>query len=162
LPAISSAGTAPSSGVARPAIARLEVVLSHVRSQGYCVIEGECLRGQNKDASAPPTQRAHELMRFLTDPAVSAIIPPWGGELAIELLRPIDFEALRSVSPKWLLGYSDLSAPCSYRSRSSPAGQLHPGTVGRLTVGRSHPPVVRRVAEDDLTEEGRHQIYARP
>jgi len=101
--------TAPSSGVSRPAIARLEVVLSHVRSQGYRVIEGECLRGQHKDASAPPAQRAHELMRFLTDPAVSAIMPPWGGELAIELLGLMDFEALRSVSPKWLLGYSDLS-----------------------------------------------------
>jgi muramoyltetrapeptide carboxypeptidase len=134
-------GTALSTGVSRLAIARLEVVLSHVRSQGYHVIEGERLHGQHKDASAPPTQRAHELMRFLTDPAVSAIIPPWGGERAIELLRPIDFEALRSASPKWLLGYSDLSAPCSYRSRSSPAGRLHPGTVGRLPVGRSHSPV---------------------
>lgn len=78
-------------------------------SQGYRVIEGERPRGQHKDASAPPAQRAHGLMRFLTDPAVSAIMPPWGGELAIELLRLMDFEALRSVSPKWLLGYSDLS-----------------------------------------------------
>jgi muramoyltetrapeptide carboxypeptidase LdcA involved in peptidoglycan recycling len=78
-------------------------------SQGYRVIEGERPRGQHKDASAPPAQRAHGLMRFLTDPAVSAIMPPWGGELAIELLRLIDFEALRSVSPRWLLGYSDLS-----------------------------------------------------
>jgi muramoyltetrapeptide carboxypeptidase len=101
--------TAPSSGVSRPAIARLEVVLSHVRSQGYRVIEGQCLRGQHKDASAPPAQRAHELMRFLTDPAVCAIMPPWGGELAIELLGLMDFEALRSVPPKWFLGYSDLS-----------------------------------------------------
>ena len=48
-------------------------------------------------------------MRFLTDPAVSAILPPWGGELASELLDLLDFESLQSVSPKWFLGFSDLS-----------------------------------------------------
>ena len=53
--------------------------------------------------SAPRTTR------FLLDPAVAAIFPPWGGELASELLESIDFEALRSVQPKWLLGYSDLT-----------------------------------------------------
>jgi hypothetical protein len=54
-------------GTGRDPIARLEVVLSHVRSQGYRVIEGERLRGQRKDASALAAQRAHELMRSLTD-----------------------------------------------------------------------------------------------
>ena len=101
--------TAPSSGVSAPAHARLDLVLSSLRAQGYRVIEGDCLRGQHKNASAPRDQRAHELMGFLTDPAVTAIMPPWGGELAIELLCLVDFEALRSIPPKWLLGYSDLS-----------------------------------------------------
>lgn len=101
--------TAPSSGVSAPTLARLDLVLTHLRAQGFRVIEGECLRGQHKDASAPCDQRAHELVRFLTDPAVAAIMPPWGGELAIELLDLIDFAALSSMPPKWLLGYSDLS-----------------------------------------------------
>ena len=101
--------TAPSSGVSGPALARLDLVLDHLRNSGYRVVEGSCLRIQHKDASAPRDQRAQELMRFLVDPTVSAILPPWGGELASELLELLDFEALRSVSPKWLLGYSDLS-----------------------------------------------------
>jgi muramoyltetrapeptide carboxypeptidase LdcA involved in peptidoglycan recycling len=101
--------TAPSSGVSGPALARLDLVLDHLRHSGYRVVEGSCLRSQHKDASAPRDQRAQELMRFLVDPTVSAILPPWGGELASELLELLDFEALRSVSPKWLLGYSDLS-----------------------------------------------------
>lgn len=67
------------------------------------------MRHQHKDASAPRGQRAQELMRFLIDPAVSAILPPWGGELASELLDLLDFESLQSVSPKWFLGFSDLS-----------------------------------------------------
>lgn len=84
-------------------------MLSHIRSRGFDVVEGDCLRGQYKDASAPREQRAKELIGLLLDPSVAAIFPPWGGELASELLESIDFEALRSVEPKWLLGYSDLT-----------------------------------------------------
>jgi muramoyltetrapeptide carboxypeptidase len=101
--------TAPSSGVSGPAIARLDLVLNHLRNLGYRIVEGRCLRGEHKGASAPREQRAQELMRFLTDPNISAILPPWGGELASELLELVDFEMLRSVQPKWLLGFSDLS-----------------------------------------------------
>lgn len=101
--------TAPSSGVSGHAVLRLDLVLDHLRALGYKVVEGQCLRNEYKSASAPREQRAQELNRFLRDPAVSAIFPPWGGELASELLELIDFEALRDVAPKWLLGFSDLS-----------------------------------------------------
>lgn len=101
--------TAPSSGVSGPAIARLDLVLEHLRSLGYRIVEGKCLRNEHKDASAPREQRAQELMQFLVDPNVSAILPPWGGELASELLELLEFELLRSVQPKWFLGFSDLS-----------------------------------------------------
>ncbi|HAW88208.1 MAG TPA: LD-carboxypeptidase, partial [Enterococcus sp.] len=32
--------------------------------------------------------------------------PPWGGELLIEILDSVDFDALQ---PKWIVGYSDIS-----------------------------------------------------
>lgn len=101
--------TAPSSGVSGAALDRLDLVIAGLRARGYRVVEGRCLRAQYKDASAPRRERAQELLRFLHDPAVSAILPPWGGELASELLEDIDFQALRAVPPKWLMGFSDLS-----------------------------------------------------
>lgn len=101
--------TAPSSGVAAPDHARLDRVLAHLRDQGFRVLEGQCLRAQHRDASAPKAMRAAELMRFLADPDIAAIFPPWGGELASELLEALDFEGLRTAKPKWLLGFSDLS-----------------------------------------------------
>ena len=101
--------TAPSSGVSGAALARLDLVLDYLRSRGYRVVEGECLRNEINSASAPRAQRAQELLRVLNDPQVSAVFPPWGGELASELLALIDFEALSDLEPKWLLGYSDLS-----------------------------------------------------
>lgn len=102
--------TAPSSGVSGVAtLARLDRVLDHLRTQGYRVGEGECLRNEHNNASAPRHARAAEFARFLRDPDVSAILPPWGGELASEILELVGFEQLRDVPPKWVLGYSDIS-----------------------------------------------------
>jgi len=101
--------TAPSAGVTGPALARLDLILEQLRARGYRVVEGQCLRSEHKDASAPLEQRAREFDYFLRDRNVSAIFPPWGGELATELLDLLDFKALREVAPKWLLGYSDVS-----------------------------------------------------
>jgi len=101
--------TAPSSGVAGAALRRLDLVLQHLREQGYRVMEGQCLRSDDKHVSAAATRRAAELSAFLTDPEVAAIFPPWGGELATEVLDLLDFEGLRHLRPKWFMGYSDLS-----------------------------------------------------
>lgn len=48
-------------------------------------------------------------MGFLTNPDVAAIMPPWGGELATELLPLLDFRTLAERPPKWLCGFSDIS-----------------------------------------------------
>lgn len=101
--------TAPSSGVAGAALRRLDLVLQHLREQGYRVMEGQCLRSDDKHVSAAATRRAAELSAFLTDSEVAAIFPPWGGELATEVLDLLDFEGLRHLRPKWFMGYSDLS-----------------------------------------------------
>jgi muramoyltetrapeptide carboxypeptidase LdcA involved in peptidoglycan recycling len=101
--------TAPSSGVTGAALERLDLVLQHLRHQGFRVIEGRCLRQDHLSVSAPREERAAELWQFLQDPEVAAIFPPWGGELATEILELLDFDALVSATPKWLLGYSDLS-----------------------------------------------------
>ena len=101
--------TAPSSGVEAPLHPRLDLTLAHLRSQGFRVEEGRCLRQETRSASAPATQRAAELMQCLLRDDVAAIIPPWGGELAIEILDLLDWQALAATRPKWLLGFSDTS-----------------------------------------------------
>ena len=101
--------TAPSSGVLPALHPRLNLVIAHLRAQGFEVEEGDCLRDEKRSASAPATQRATELMQLLLRDDVDAIFPPWGGELAIELLDLLDWHALKSAKPKWLIGYSDTS-----------------------------------------------------
>jgi muramoyltetrapeptide carboxypeptidase len=43
---------------------------------------------------------------MLQDSAIDLILPPWGGELLIEVLEYVDFER---IAPKWIMGYSDIS-----------------------------------------------------
>ena len=45
---------------------------------------------------------------MLTDPEVAAVVPPWGGETAIDLLDQLDWDALAEVEPTWLVGWSDI------------------------------------------------------
>ena len=101
--------TAPSSGVEPPLHPRLDLVMGHLRAQGFVVEEGACLRAETASASAPADARAAELMRFLLRDDVDAVFPPWGGELAIELLDRLDWAALAQARPTWLIGYSDTS-----------------------------------------------------
>ncbi|MCZ7413206.1 S66 family peptidase [Streptomyces sp. WMMC897] len=100
--------TAPSSGVPQELRARLDVAVRDVRARGYEVVLGSCLDGSGH-VSAPASERAAELMSMLTDPAVRAVVPPWGGETAIDLLPRLDWDALGRAEPTWLVGFSDIA-----------------------------------------------------
>jgi muramoyltetrapeptide carboxypeptidase LdcA involved in peptidoglycan recycling len=100
--------TAPSSGVAPDLEARLQFCVEAVRGFGYAVRLGECLRSDGI-VSASAQARARELTAMLLDDDIAIVVPPWGGELLINLLPLLDFDALAKAKPKWIAGYSDLS-----------------------------------------------------
>lgn len=100
--------TAPSAGVTAPFRPRLDHAVVVLRDAGYDVLLGRCLDGDGI-VSAPAVERATELMTLLTDPTVAAVVPPWGGELGIDLLPLLDLDALRRAEPTWFVGYSDIS-----------------------------------------------------
>ena len=100
--------TSPSSGVPAALRPRLEFCVEHLRSRGYRVLVGDCMDGEGV-VSAPAADRAAELTAMLTDPEVRAVVPPWGGELAVEVLPHLDLDAVAAAEATWLVGYSDLS-----------------------------------------------------
>lgn len=100
--------TSPSSGVADDLRERLHIAVDDVRKHGYDVTVGECMDGSGH-LSAPAAQRAAELMAMLTDPGIKAVIPPWGGETAIDLLPLLDWDQLRDAEPTWMAGFSDIA-----------------------------------------------------
>jgi muramoyltetrapeptide carboxypeptidase len=110
--------TSPSSGVGEQFRARLDFAVETLRSWGYGVVVGECMDGASH-VSAPAADRAAELMAMLTDPSIRAVVPPWGGETAIDLLDRLDWAAIGAAEPTWVVGFSDISTlilPMTLRS----------------------------------------------
>lgn len=101
--------TAFSQGIEEAHLARLDAVIDNLTGQGLQVIKGNIIVGNHKGASASAQARATELMRFLLDDSIDAIAPPWGGELGIEVLPLLDWQALSNAKPKWIFGFSDVS-----------------------------------------------------
>ena len=130
--------TAPSSGVGAALHPRLDFCLQAVRALGYSVEEGAFVR-QAGIVSGPAEQRAAELMRMLTTPHIHAVLPPWGGELLIEILPLLDFDALTS-QPKWVIGFSDLSTfllPYTLRTRIASVHGANLMDTPKRAVGQS-------------------------
>jgi len=100
--------TSPSSGVGEPFRPRLDFCVATLRERGFEVEIGSCMNGDGH-VSAPVRARAAELMRMLTDPAIRAVVPPWGGETAIDLLPFLDWAVIAAAEPTWYVGYSDNS-----------------------------------------------------
>ncbi|MCX9157535.1 LD-carboxypeptidase [Niveibacterium sp. 24ML] len=131
--------TAPSAGVGADCHERLDLVLRHLRERGFEVVEGHCLRANHKHASAPAARRAAELMHCLLDPSIAAILPPWGGELAVELLALLDFDALASAPPSWVLGYSDTSTLLMALTLQARVATAHGPCLMDLVPGQNDP-----------------------
>jgi muramoyltetrapeptide carboxypeptidase len=99
--------TSPSAGASGDAAARIAFCVDWLRGRGYDVEVGECMDGSGL-TSAPAAQRAAELTRMLADPQIACVVPPWGGETAIDLVDLLDWDLLAGAEPTWLVGYSDL------------------------------------------------------
>lgn len=100
--------TSPSSGVPAALERRLAFCLDFLRARGLEIVVGACMDG-SRYVSAPAADRAAELTMMLVDPGIRAVVPPWGGELAIDLLPHLDWTAIGRADPTWFVGYSDTS-----------------------------------------------------
>lgn len=98
--------TAPSSGVPEELHHLLETAIAQLEQQGYAIKSSPNAWSQQEAKSSPAAVRAKELISIWRDSRVDAIIPPWGGELLLEVMEHLDFQKF---TPKWLLGYSDIS-----------------------------------------------------
>ena len=102
------ATTAPSSGVVGHVATRIDFCVAWLRSGGYEVVVGECMDGSGI-TSGTAGARAAELTHMLCDPSIRCVVPPWGGETAIDLLELLDWDALVAAEPTWMVGFSDIS-----------------------------------------------------
>lgn len=100
--------TSPSSGAEGLEVDRLDFCVQWLREAGYDVVVGDQMDGRAITAG-PAAARAAELTAMLCDPTIRCVLPPWGGETAIDLVDLLDWDALSAAEPTWVVGYSDLS-----------------------------------------------------
>ncbi len=86
--------TSASSGVEGAALDRLHFCVGWLRDAGYEVVVGDCMDGHGI-TSATAEQRAGELTRMFCNPAIRCVLPPWGGETAIDVVDLLDWDALK-------------------------------------------------------------------
>lgn len=98
--------TAPSSGVQKELHGLLEQTIRRQQEKGFTVTVGDTAWTQHEAKSALAETRAKEFMEMMQNAEIDAIIPPWGGELLLEILEYLDFSEMQT---KWVLGYSDVS-----------------------------------------------------
>jgi muramoyltetrapeptide carboxypeptidase len=93
---------------------RVDGAINAIEQWGFHAIEGEHTREQYHayevvTHSAPWQLRLDDLRWALNDPQVKAILCSRGGYGAVHLLEHIDLDALAR-NPKWIIGFSDISA----------------------------------------------------
>ena len=101
---------APSSGISKPEkIEKLDFAIKALTEMGYKVIETENVRKDDFGRSASAEIRAKEFMELLENEEVKLIIFATGGDFLCEILDYLDFEKIKTLKPKWLQGYSDIT-----------------------------------------------------
>jgi muramoyltetrapeptide carboxypeptidase len=73
------------------------------------VIEGATLQGEYNQFSGTDEQRTFDLQAMLDNPDLKAIIAVRGGYGCSRIMDQLDYTKFRQ-SPKWLVGFSDLTA----------------------------------------------------
>ena len=80
-----------------------------LKSWGLNVSKGRFVRGKYGNFAGTVKQRLGDLQRAMDDPDCKAIFCSRGGYGANNLLAQLDFTKFRQ-SPKWLIGFSDITA----------------------------------------------------
>jgi muramoyltetrapeptide carboxypeptidase len=85
------------------------------------VVECPTLHGNHHQYSGTDQQRRQEFQALLDNPDVKAIIAARGGYGCSRIVDDLDFTAFRQ-SPKWIVGFSDLTAILSHLNSIGYAG----------------------------------------
>ncbi len=87
----------------------LQNAVTTIESWGYRVKVGEFVEERNFQLAGSDVQRAQDLQIMLDDADVKAIVIARGGYGTVRVLDKLNFNSFRK-SPKWICGYSDVTA----------------------------------------------------
>jgi len=110
--------------------APIDKAIALLESWGLEVVTGETVHASYNQFAGNDELRTADLQFYLDDPSIKAVIAGRGGYGTIRLIDNIDF-TLFSESPKWLVGFSDITILLSHTLAALNTQSIHgqmPGT----------------------------------
>jgi len=98
------------------------------------VVEGKTLKSAYNQFSATDTDRLEDLQKMLDDPSIKAIIAARGGYGCSRIIDKLDFTNFIK-SPKWIVGFSDLTVILSQLHQLGWAGIHAPMVKSMMLEG---------------------------
>lgn len=89
--------------------AKVLEAVKDIEEWGLEVVLGENALGSFHQFSGTDKERTNDLQKMLNDPKIKAIFSSRGGYGAMRLLDQLDFAEFNK-SPKWIIGFSDITA----------------------------------------------------
>ena len=96
------------------------------------VVEGKTLKSSFNQFSATDAERQDDLQTMLDDPSIKAVIAARGGYGCSRIIDKLDFTSFLK-SPKWIVGFSDLTVVLSQLYQLGYAG-IHAPMVKSMTL----------------------------
>ncbi|MDE6296272.1 MAG: LD-carboxypeptidase [Muribaculaceae bacterium] len=133
----------------------IDGAVEFLRSEGYEPVIMPYAKGPASGSYASAKEsRLADLLSALEDESIRAILCSRGGYGAVHLLRDIPLEVIRK-DPKWLIGYSDISALHALFLQAGVAS-IHAPMAKHLTEEGSNDPCTQalmRILKDDFPLE---------
>lgn len=109
-----------------------------LESWGLKVVMGKYAGSSSGRFAGTATQRLGDLQKMMDDPEIKAILCSRGGYGAVHLMDALDFTFFRT-HPKWLIGFSDITALHNL-IQSNGFASLHSPMARHLTVEPENDP----------------------
>lgn len=98
--------------------------VSHLQHLGLKVAFGKNLFHAEHQFSGTDAERTSDLQEFLDDPQIKAVISARGGYGTMRIIDQLDFSGFKK-SPKWIIGYSDITVLHSHIHTNCGIATLH-------------------------------------
>ncbi len=126
--------TCPAGYMARE---KAQVCIDTLQQWGYEVMVGHTLGSSAVNYfSGTDEERADELQAMLDDPGIHAILCGRGGYGLGRIIDRLDFKAFKK-SPKWVIGFSDITVLHSHLHRHCKVASLHAPMAAAFNDGGS-------------------------
>lgn len=124
------------SSARKVSVQEVEATVELLEKRGYKVVLGKTIGLSCNQFAGTDDERAEDLQRMLQDREIKAVLFARGGYGSVRILDKVDFSPLAE-HPKWLVGYSDVTALLThiyYRCNVASLHAIMPINISERTV----------------------------